>query len=821
MAKKKTNQDYYDISPVKDGTSKIASSGQRTKIDQPMTDADMELAITPKLNVAINKMTDVFTRNRIAAELYYNGELPGNVQEGRSKAVARVFMRTIDIVLASMMRIFGNGTDSVRFTDPSGTQAEQAVAATDYVNYIYNVRNAGYHNTYEWIKAALMFRIGVMKVYWEENINVNPEWYLGLSEQERDLLLAEEDVEVIEETERVDPQLLAVFENALAQHEMDKAKAEDRPVISKNTHIDQELLPKLWDVKVIRTSTTKGIVCEVLPSEEYLFEPWKRGIDDRKMHSHSKDMSASELREMGFEEDILNRITFKPMEEEAAYKIEKLIRHKRESPLPSYSNMVDPSAWTTKVHEVYWWIDSDADGIQEHHKSLFAGQSNYVLLEDEIVDDHPFIIASILPMPFKLVGESLFDKTKELQDQETAIFRQMMDNLYQSNWAREAFDENHVNAEDLEDMAPGVKIPVSGSPSEAIMPLTPPSIAQNSLQALQYLDEQVSLNTGISPYNQGLDAEELNPTATGVSKIMNAGAMRTEAMARTFAENSMKMMARKILDLSVKHQDSDDNFYAHGKAYTVKPQDWKSNFDVVCESGIGANDRDTEAARLQGLQAIYPGLIQAQMAVGGNLLEGPLVTLKELYSGTHRLVSAMGLKSPEQYCGDPTDFIKHKLANPPPKPPQPVDPGHVELAKIEQHGQISDKKLQLAALKEKSAEDLKNKKLQLDTLHKKNEMDIQMKQLELEALKLHLGQQSDELVNEIEALRIHLDNTNQQADREVDIRGQAHDQHNAMMDRKMQDHGMTLDSMHQTADRHADLFKHTTPKPLPPSNGAL
>ena len=74
---------------------------------------------------------------------------------------------------------------------------------------------------------------------------------------------------------------------------------------------------------------------------------------------------------------------------------------------------------------------------------------------------------------------------------------------------------------------------------------------------LEYLDQIREVRTGVTKYNQGLDSESLNKTATGISTIMNQTQMRSELIARIFAETGVKDLFRKMFALSIKYQDKE------------------------------------------------------------------------------------------------------------------------------------------------------------------------------------------------------------------------------------------------------------------------
>ena len=67
----------------------------------------------------------------------------------------------------------------VRFAPRAAEDVEAAEQASDYVNYIINQRNDGYKLLHTFFKDALLFRMGVVKFFYEEKEQVDEEEYNG------------------------------------------------------------------------------------------------------------------------------------------------------------------------------------------------------------------------------------------------------------------------------------------------------------------------------------------------------------------------------------------------------------------------------------------------------------------------------------------------------------------------------------------------------------------------------------------------------------------------------------------------------------------
>ena len=90
-----------------------------------------------------------------------------------------------------------------------------------------------------------------------------------------------------------------------------------------------------------------------------------------------------------------------------------------------------------------------------------------------------------------------------------------------------------------------------------MQPIQAQPISQQAFPLLEYLDQVREVRTGVTKYNQGLDSESLNKTATGINAILNQTQMRSELIVRIFAETGVKDLFRKMFALSVKYQDKE------------------------------------------------------------------------------------------------------------------------------------------------------------------------------------------------------------------------------------------------------------------------
>ena len=74
-----------------------------------------------------------------------------------------------------------------------------------------------------------------------------------------------------------------------------------------------------------------------------------------------------------------------------------------------------------------------------------------------------------------------------------------------------------------------------------------------ALNLIEYVEKVKQNRTGITPYNQGTDADSLNKTASGIAMIQSAAQQRIDLIARIFAETGLRDFYRKCAILYQKN----------------------------------------------------------------------------------------------------------------------------------------------------------------------------------------------------------------------------------------------------------------------------
>lgn len=123
---------------------------------------------------------------RARAMDYFLGDLEDEfpAPEGRSETVSTDVSDTIEGMMPNLMEIFAGSDEVVRF-EPDGPNDEDAAQQeTDYVNWVFMQQNPGFMVLYSFVKDALLSKVGIVKVWWEEKEQEERETYYGLSDDQ-------------------------------------------------------------------------------------------------------------------------------------------------------------------------------------------------------------------------------------------------------------------------------------------------------------------------------------------------------------------------------------------------------------------------------------------------------------------------------------------------------------------------------------------------------------------------------------------------------------------------------------------------------------
>lgn len=606
--------------------------------------------ISREITESLNHFDTEYTQDRIDALDYYLGRPFGNEIEGRSSVVSTEVADTVEQIMPSMMRIF-TGTDKVvRFAPRTEEDVEKAEQATDYVNFILQNDNDYYRVLYNFIKDSLLFKLGVVKVSWDDVDEVQQETYEGLEQSELALLLANPDVEVVEQSETV--------------------------IVAGDAELGIEEVAN-YDVTLKIRKKSGRIRVENVPPEEFLTNRRCKNLDEARFLCHRTTMTISELVSMGYDQDEIEAYAgVGELETENE-------RRKRFEDLDAQQDYdyADPSQREVPVYESYIKVDFDEDGIAEHRRVLSIGDSGDYVLENDVIDYCPFAVISPILMPHRLIGRSIFDLTKDLQVIKSTLMRQYLDSTYLSVMPRIVAVEGQVNLDDLLDGTAGGIIRARNA--GAVQPLNTGGVGAEIQPLMRYLDEIKEQRTGMSKASQGLDANSLqSSTAAAVAATVKGAGQKLESYARTIAETGMKDLFRIVLKLVSTYQQQPRIIRLRNKFVPIDPREFEG-FDIVVNVGLGTMDEQEKMSRLMEIIVKQEQILQQ---LGAN---NPIVSMEQYTNTLRQYVELAGMKDASRYFKDPAQAMMEQQAMAQQQQQQP----NPEMVKLQQDFELKKAKL--------------------------------------------------------------------------------------------------------------------------------
>jgi hypothetical protein len=544
---------------------------------------------------------------------YYLGLPLGNEQEGRSSLVSTDVADAIEWIMPQIMKSFTQNNEVVVFDAVNEADELQAQIESEYVYDVLMKQNDGFTLIHQFVKDALMQRNGMLKVYYEDDEKITTYNYSGLTEDQLAVALMDEDTEILELTE-------------------DESQSENP--------LEQE--PTTYSAKIKVTEKCGKICIDPVAPEEFRVNTQHNNISlaNARFTCHIVNKTLSDLREEGYkDEDIENLVSSDLLR--SAYRFNY---QNEPTQVPSVLSSDDANR-LVEVTECYLKLDVNGDGIAELMKITVAGvETPTVILSMEEIDSLPWISTTAILMSHKFQGLSIYDRLKSIQDNKTAIIRNIMDNMYLQNNQRNVVLEGQVNLDDLLVSRPGGLIRVKRT--DAIMPLQTPAIGDAAFSMMQYLDEVKAGRTGVSADGTASPENIGNAVGSqGVERMMNAKEELVGLIIRVICETGIKPLCNKIRDLVTMHVDTIEDFKFRGQWVKVNPSEWEERTRSSVRVGTGTGDTRAKLAAIQQVQLLQEKI----MSMPNQTLTNP----NKIYATIDDFCKFSGLDSANKYFVDP------------------------------------------------------------------------------------------------------------------------------------------------------------------------
>lgn len=532
---------------------------------------------------------------------YYRNKFP--ILSKTSDLVSTDVADTIEWALPSLMKVF-TGSDEV-ITIAGVTEEDDTKAETMQELLVYQLQrqNKFFPILYNWMKDALITGMGIVKCYWERTEGFTTEQAVLNNESLQALI--ETGVNV---TDIQGPDAFGDF-----------TVTYQSPYYVKNA-------PKIENILI----------------SEFIYSPDAKSLEEANFVAHKRKVTMSYLREREAQGVYANIDAIKP---DSGYSV--VTDPVQDVIGDNYNDIIgdeQKARQEVTIYECYTKIDVNNDGILEDMIITICGDT-IIRMEQNYMGRHPFFAISPTKDPHRIwVKRSYAELIGELQDLKVALTRQIMQNVALTNDPKMLLDETAINIDDFVQGRKVIRMKAGHSLHEVAMPMNISPLSPQTFTFLEWIEGQKENRTGITRYNQGLDANSLNKTATGISAILGQSSQRLELVARMFAETGLYELFRFMVSLNQKFIDQQTVIRLTNKEMKITPEDLDGSFDLIVNAGISIS---TKESTIMATQTLLTAIMQANAA--GYMISTP----ENIYNLLKKWIESIGFKNYGDYITDP------------------------------------------------------------------------------------------------------------------------------------------------------------------------
>lgn len=676
-----------------------------------LSEDEIQNTVTSAVREAVDFVETEVAPDRIKAQKYFDGKSVVDFEDGRSRVVATKVRDTIRAIKPALMRVFLQSDKPVEFIPNTPQAVMGADQATKYAKYIFE-RNNGFRILSDVFHDALIKKVGVAKVYYDEVQHVEIDEYTDLTPEQ--LAFIENDPE---------SEVLSQEETIIAEAVIDEMGMEIQPRMAS------------YNLRVARTSTKGQIKIQSVAPEDFFVDRMAVSIDDCYVCGHTSEARVGDLVAMGFDFETVYNLGGAA---DGTVDDEEELARRGWDDTDDDENAADPSMRKVQFTEAYMKMDIEGTGVPRLYKFICAG-NDYEILDYELCDYIPFAIFEVDPEPHTFFGRSLAEIVTEDQDAATSLLRGLLDGLAMANNPRVMAVQNLVNMDDLLNNEIGGVVRVKDI--NALREFSIGNAATAALPALQFYDEAVRAKTGVTGAAMGMDADALqSQTAAGVNAAVQAASAVSELIARNLAEGGMRQMFRLIAQIARANPNPNEMMRLDGQFVPVDPRSWTNDLDLVTNVGLGNNRREDRIAALQMTMQTQMQIWQAYGPQNG------IVSMTGIRNTLADILGMAGIHNSDRYYNPMNPQIEQQLmamaaqAAQGQQQQQPSDPNaaflQAEQMKMSARVQADMAKTQLDAEKMRMDDDLERDRMAQDLAIKAAELLAKTGvQLDLNAIK--------------------------------------------------------------------------------------
>lgn len=651
------------------------------------------------------------SEDRARAQDYYLGNMAEDMPagDGRSSAVSSDVADTVEGLLPSLIDIFYGSDDVVRFDPVSKEDIEAAQQETDYVNHVFRQKNDGFMVMYSFIKDALLSKVGIVKVWWDEQEQEQDETYYNQTPDQfamiaQAVLASDGEIEIIEHSENQTPN------------------------------------GPMHDVKLKTTKKLAQAKVLGVPPEEFGIEKGARDIRTCNYCFHDVvTKTEAQLIAEGYDEDEVKKLG----DYVATTNIETLERDSVGENFLVGSASGNSAARLVRITEHYIRMDYEGTGRPRLYQVVTGGEQGQILHKnDELacypIDVMPFAAMTPVPITHRFFGRSVADLVLDIQRIKTALLRAGLDNMYFHVAPRPVVSEQGAGPNTIDDLLvvrQGAPIRVKGDAASAISWQVVPDISGSIGPLMEYIDTVREMRTGVTRQSQGVDANALqNQSATAVAQAFSMSQQKMKLIAKIFAETGVRDMFSLLHYTIRSHGQQAQTVSLRNQWVQVDPRQWKARTDMTINVGLGTGGKAERFAHLMAIVNLQKEAVQAGKT---NLVDDA-----KLYNSAAQLCRLLDYKNPDEFFNDVTKKDPQTGQPMYPAPPPAVDP-KLQVEQMRQQGKQAE-------LQQKGQQDMAS--AALDAHHQQVKTQGES---EIAALKAHLDAQLAILTAKLKAVELH------------------------------------------------------------------
>ena len=511
----------------------------------------------------------------------YEAKPYGNEVEGRSKIVTTEARNAIDWLIPNLLKPFM--TSQVSVSPVSSDDVQQADLMTKLLNYQFERK----------FQKMQFLRRAMFTMAKEGTVIARTGWEHERRESKR------------EEFENIDPSDLETMRTFITDNGMEIEKEE----LNEYGLIDLEVVK--YDVVSNNPTAT------ILKNEDVYVDPEATSLDDARYIVQAIDTNLSALNKQRKSKGGI-------YDDKAIDLMEANINNQEDqSSLGAVRNadlLKDYSAkradtedkWRKRItiYEYFGEYDIDDCGIVEPIVCTFADDVILRLAKNPFPDAKPpFVYCTFYDDPYAFWGHAMVSRVETFQKLKTAMTRTFIDMIATSSNGMKFTAKGSLDAHNMRKLKESkIGDVIEYNPTSGAIPQVsqPSQIPQSFVGFYEMLTGEMENSSGITRYNQGLDASSLNKTATGVTAIMGQAQMRMWEISMQFSENLMKPLMRKWVAYNKEYLDDKMVMRIDDSDLTLTRDDIDGNFDLDINVVMtGANEQKQQHI-VQLLQVAAP-----------------------------------------------------------------------------------------------------------------------------------------------------------------------------------------------------------------------